>query len=399
MTAAPSSDTDVLSAKVITVALIGPNEVRRKLVASELSKVQSSATREFTSYPGLDDVPKLLDAAYEAIIIELDSNSEHALDLVECICSSGTATVMVYSETADAEMLVRCMRVGAREFLTLPVTSTTIVEALVRASVRRPLTPNSKKVGGKQFLFLGAKGGVGTTTIASNFALMLSRESGQSTCLIDLNLPLGDAALLLGIKAQYSIVNALQNSARLDANFLSTLLTKHSSGLFVLAAPDGYTDTQISPEAITRLLTIARQNFTYVVVDAGSRFDPGQSALVKESAAVYLVTQVGISELRNSNRLVSELLSSRAANIEIVLNRYAPRTLGIDEESLAKALTMPAKWKIPGDVQAAQNAQNTATPLAMSESPISRVIRQMAGMACGSPKVTGEKKKRLSWFS
>ena len=76
------------------------------------------------------------------------------------------------------------------------------------------------------------------TTIASSFALSLARESGKRVVLIDLALPLGDAALQLGLKGQYSTADALLNFSRVDSNFLSTLLVKHDSGLQVLAAPD-----------------------------------------------------------------------------------------------------------------------------------------------------------------
>ena len=83
--------------------------------------------------------------------------------------------------------------------------------------------------------------------------------------------------------------------------------------------------------------------------------------------------------------------------LEIVLNRYTPRSLGIDEESITKALTMPAQWKIPSDFPAARNAQNTATPLALNDSPISRVIKQMTRTACGL-SASPEKKKRFNLF-
>src|SRR6185312_17444938 len=116
----------------------------------------------------------------------------------------------------------------------------------------------------------GAKGGSGVSTIAGNFAVALARESGHSTLLLDLDLPLGGAALDLGITCQYSTINALQNISRLDSNFLSTLLAKHSSGLSVLSAPDQYTPVNISDEAISKLLAVARQDFDYVVIDAGS---------------------------------------------------------------------------------------------------------------------------------
>jgi len=390
-------DPDALGNKVLSVALIGAEEHRRKAVAKAVAGAQAGVTREFPAYPDLDDVPRLLEGDYDVIIVELDSNPEHALDLVESICGNSSITVMVYSARTDPEMLVRCMRAGAREFLTEPIALNTIAEALVRASVRRPAVRPARKTAGKLLVFIGAKGGSGVTTVASNFAVSLAQQSGQKTVLIDLNLPFGDAALDLGINAQYSTANALQNVVRLDFHFLSSMLTRHSSGLMVLAAPDRYTQVEASDETVRKLFTVARQNFDYVVVDAGSRFGSSGKALFEDSSMVYLVTQVGITELRNSNRLITELLKVNGNRLEIVLNRYTPRSLGIDEESITKALTMPAQWKIPSDFPAARNAQNTATPLALEDSPISRVIRQMTRTACGL-SANPEKKKRFNLF-
>lgn len=390
-------DPDALGANVLSVALIGPAENRRQAVASALAGSQASVTREFPSYPSLDDVLRLLEREYDVIIVELDSSPEQALDLVEHICGNSSVTVMVYSARSDSELLVRCMRAGAREFLTQPIAPSTIAEALVRASVRRPAARPAKKTGGKILVFTGAKGGSGVTTVASNFAVSLAQESGQSTLLIDLGLPLGDAALDLGITAQFSTANALENFSRLDSNFLSKLLTKHSSGLSVLAAPDRYTPIQASSEAVERLLATSRQDFDYVVVDAGSNIGLTSRALFAGATTVYLVAQVSISELRNSNRLVSEFFAPNGTKPEIVLNRFNPRSLGIDEDNITKALTLPASWKIPSDYPAVRQAQNTATPLALEDSPISRVIRQMARAACGLSAIQ-DKRKRFSLF-
>jgi pilus assembly protein CpaE len=388
-------DPDALGSKVLSVALIGPQEQRRKAVAGALAGSQASVAREFTSYPGFDDVPRMLDPGYDVIIVELDSDPEQALDLVEHICGTSSATVMVYSASTDSELLVRCMRAGAREFLTQPIAPNTIAEALVRASVRRPAAKPTKKVGGKLMVFLGAKGGSGVTTIAANFAIALAQESGKNTALVDLDLPFGDAALDLGISAEFSTANALQNFERLDSNFLTKLLIKHSSGLSVLAAPDRYTPLRASDEAVEKLLSVVRQDFDYVVVDAGS--GSVRSMLLDAAAVAYLVTQVSISELRNSNRLINEFFISGGRKLEVVLNRFTPRSLSIDEENIAKALTKPVDWKIPNDYPAVRRAQNTATPLAQADSPISRVIRQMARTACNlSP--TPDKKKRFSLF-
>jgi pilus assembly protein CpaE len=389
---------DSLGSESLSIALIGPDDLRRRSAFHALTECAGCDIKEFSNYPAsLDEVPKLLDQRFDVLIIDLDSSPEFALELVESICANGVATVMVYSAEANPDLLVRCMRAGAREFLTLPFASGVIAEALVRASARRSAVRPSKKTTGKLLVFLGAKGGSGTTTLACNFAVSLAQESGQSTLLIDLDLPLGDAALNLGIVAEYSTINALQNSARLDSSFLGTLLIRHSSGVSVLAAPGKFPQYQASNDSIDKLLQVARQDFDNVVVDVGSRLDLTGTALFKEATAIYLITQVGIPELRNSNRLISSFFTSGGPKLEIVINRWAPKTLGVAEEHITKALTRPAQWKIPDDYATVRRMQNTATPLALEDSPISRMIRTMARAVTGQADVP-EKKKGFSFF-
>lgn len=394
---ATTTSADAADSNALSIALIGPAESRRKSLAAALASLYGSVAREFTDYPGLDDVPRLLEAQYDVIIVELDGNPEYALELVENICANSAVTVMVYSEHVSPEMLVRCMRAGAREFLSQPISENTIVDAMVRASVRRPIARQGKKATGRLMIFVGAKGGSGVTTVASNFAISLARDSGHSTVLLDLNLPFGNAALDLGLTPQYSTADALANAKSLDSNYLSTLLTRHSSGLAVLAAPGKFASLQASDEAVEKLLLIARQDFDYVVIDAGSRFECISKSLFEPGSTVYLVSQVGVTELRNANRLISEFFKPKSVKLEVVLNRFTPGILSIDEASIAKALDMAPEWKIPGDYPTVWSAQNTATPLALGNSPISRVINQMSRSACGAtnPSETKEKKK---WF-
>ena len=386
-----------LSAKVLSVALIGPDDQRRSNIALALAGVHGGYTRELTAYPAMDDVPRLLQHNHDVIIVDLDSDPESALDLIESIGSSAATTVMVYSAKADPELLVRCMRAGAREFLTQPIAPGTMAEALVRASVRRPQAKVVKKAIGKLLVFLGAKGGAGATTLACNYAVSVAQESGQSTLLIDLDLPLGDAALGLGTDSEYSTINALDNSARLDANFLSKLLVKHSSGLHVLGAPGKFSSFRVTEEAIDKLLAVARQEFDYVVVDAGTKLELNNSVLLEKATKIYLVTQVSIPALRNANRMITQLIKAESPKLEVVINRATGRYLDIDEEHITKALTRTPRWKVPNDYPTARKNQNTATPLSLEDSPVSRVIRQMARDITGTTEVP-EKKKRFSLF-
>jgi pilus assembly protein CpaE len=389
---------DSIGSDALSIALIGPDEHRRKEAAAALLKCDGVEVREYSAYPAsLDEVPRLLEMRNDVIIIDLDGNPEFALELVESICANGSATVMVFSSKADPDLLVRCMRAGAREFLTPPFAHNTMAEALVRAQSRRSVVRLPRKNGGRLLVFLGAKGGAGVTTIACNFAVGLAQESGQNTLLIDLDLPLGDAALNLGIVTEYSTVNALQDASRLDAAFLNKLITKHSSGVSVLAAPGKFPQFHASNEAIDKLLAVARQEFDNVVVDVGARLDLTDSSLFRDAFTIYLVTQAGIPELRNSNRLISQFFNVGSPKLEIVVNRYEPRALGVSDETITKALTRPVTWKIPNDYAAVRQMQNTATPLALGDSPISRLIKQMAISICGQ-RAKQPKKKGFKLF-
>jgi len=222
--------------------------------------------------------------------------------------------------------------------------------------------------------------------------MMVAQESNQGTLLIDFGLPLGDAGINLGMAtASYSTDNALQDPSRLDARFLSSLVEKHSSGLSVLAAPGDFPANPPTLEGIDKLMEVARENFSYIVVDVGSRTDLMESKLFEESSTVYLITQVGISELRNSNRMINRFFSLRIRSLQIVINRYTPKTLLFDDAQITKALTRPANWKIPDDYATARRTENSGSPIALDNSPISLVIRQMAKSACG---IVDEKKKK-----
>jgi Flp pilus assembly CpaE family ATPase len=384
---------DSPNADRLSIALIGPDHFRRHEVAGALAQCERGEVREFSSYPpALDDVPRLLEQYHDIIVIDLDSNPEYAIKLVENICATNSATVMVYSAKADREMVVRCMRAGAREYLTLPLEPGSMDEALGRvASSMHPGPRTEATPQSRMLVFLGAKGGSGVTTIACNFAVALAQESGQNTLLIDLGLPMGDAALNLGIVAEYSTDNALLDPSRLDATFLSKLVVKHRSGLFVLAAPSKVPKVQASQEAIEKLITVARQDFDNVIIDVGSRLDLIDTVLFKDASSIYLVTQAGISELRNSNRLISQFFNDGTRKLEVVINRFDPSTLGVTEDQITKALTKPARWKIPDDYSATRQLQNSAGSSPASDSPTSRLIRQMARSVCGLAAIPEKK--------
>jgi pilus assembly protein CpaE len=376
----------------LSLVLIGPQEERRHTLAKALAGPQANIAREIAHYPQIDELADLIEADYDVVIVDLDPNPEQALDVVENLCGrNSSVTVMVHAAQVDHELLVRCMRAGAREFLTEPLRPGALGEALVRASVRRDEVRRHKTATGKLLVFAGPKGGAGVTTLASNFAVALAQHG--KVALIDLDLHLGDAALSLGIATKFSALDAVEDLQRLDSELLSSMMARHASGLAVLGAPDTIASLQPSKNGIDRLLRVAREDFAYVVVDAGSHVVDLYDPLFAAANTVYLVSQVSVADLRNANRFISRYFSGAdEEKLEIVLNRYLTRNFEIDEAAITKALTRPAKWKVPNDFAAARRAQNSGVALALDKSPVARALTDMAAAAAG--RIAAPEKKR-----
>jgi len=377
----------------LSIAVVDSDFERRSTVSSILCSLRSNGvTPKVTPLSDVANSQMLMNQGFDVVLIAVDKNGEGALRTIEALCRAGTSTPMAFSQTSQDDLLIRCMRAGVREFLLYPFATGVLEEAFSRTASRGQLVPDTRKVIGKSFAFLGAKGGSGVTTAACNFAVTLAQESKRKTLLIDLDLPLGDAALSLGITSDFSTLDALREADRLDGTFLAKLLTHHKSGLYVLPAPGRYLRLPASDTGIDNLISVASKSFDYVVVDAGSRWELTDTRLFDMVSVLFLVTQVGIAELRNSNRLITGCLQAYNAKLEIVLNRYTAEMFGIDDNAIESALTRPAHWRIPNDFPAVRQMQNTAEPL--RESNIQRAIKKMATTASGMLEDNPDKKKK-----
>ncbi len=393
---APQTDSASGNAK-LSVVLIAPDADARRGIATAISGTQARIVREFTDYPSPNILSRLVDAVCDVIIVDLDAGIEPALEIIETVCGRGVcATVMACSTRNDADLVIRAMRAGAREFLAAPVGGNAIVEAFARAAARRQ-SSTPERSAGKVLVFQGAKGGAGVTTMAINFAVALTQESTGRVVIVDMHPQLGEVALGLGLSPQFSVADALGNAVRLDADFLSTLLAKHESGLMVLASSDAYGVHRSLERGAEKLLRILREEFAFVVVDAGSCSGNIPDALFEAADTIYVVTEVNLPALRNARRLLSFLSGKEPArSLEVILNRFNSRTVEIDEESALKALSRCVDWKVPNDYMAVRGAQNLGVPLIRQDTAISRVITQIARAACGQSALIREKRTRAA---
>ncbi len=383
----------------LSVAIIGPDEDRRRHIVRAVEAHELQVAREFAFYPDQSGVGGIAGAGdFDVVLIDVDADQDVAFDLVSRISSQdSTLTVMAYSAGADPAQVVRCMRAGAREYLSFPLVMSQVSEAFSRAAARR-LPDSRSRSNRKLFVFWGAKGGVGATTLASNFAIALRAESDHRVALVDLNLQLGDVAMALGVEPQFSVVDALESGHRLDNEFLSALMVEHRSGVAVLAGPDQFiTQPVVSNGNLALLLQVLRDKYPYVVIDAGTGLGPAGASLLKSADRIYLITEADIPTLRNTQRFLAHIQSKNgsAPQVELVLNRCRARG-EIDEKRVVEALGTAVKWKVPNDFARVQEALNRGIPLADTHSAVTTVLRQMARVACGKSVRTGKRGWRIS---
>jgi pilus assembly protein CpaE len=376
----------------IGVAIIGPDPQYQAQIVRPLA-LSLFVVRQIQYYPPLDQVPLIARIGLSIYIVDLDSDPAVALKLVESLSRIPNSVVLVASGHFSTDLVVGAMRAGAREVLPLPLTRDQLDDVMARARSRLSAPPDHEL--GRLCVFLGAKGGAGTTTVASNFAMAAALGSEKRTLLIDFDLPLGDAVLNFGMEPQFSTRDALSNCLRLDANLLSSFVARHDSGLFILPAQGRCDRYEITREAVDKLILVARQMFDCVVLDAGTRFDLADTAIFHPDAQIYIVSQVSIADLRNSNRILSQLASSgNPRNVQVVLNRDAPNAF-FDDEVVAKVLTRPVRWRVPNDFRAVREMQNTGIPVVMKDRPMTHAIRSMASAALDLSAEPEPKKRRL----
>jgi pilus assembly protein CpaE len=399
MATIPSISDSLTAAGSASIVLIVPDAARRGKLDRMLNDSAFPVARACSTYPESHYLEELITLGCDVFVVDLDANIEQALALIENICSrDNPATVMATSARSDPALLIRSMQAGAREFLAEPVLAKTLIDAVTRALTRREKTQDSTSAG-KLLMFVGAKGGSGVTTLATNFSIALTKQDAGKVVIVDMDLQLGEAALGLNLTSQFSVLDALRNEGRLDNDFLSSLLVRHTSGLSVLAAPEQYTPFNSLSSGVKKVFTILRRQFAFVVVDAGMAICNAEETLLDLADTIYVVTEASVPALRNAHRLLSYIAGrERSPHVEIIVNRFNGKEFAIDQNSTTKALGRPVDWKIPNDSPSVRTAENTGVPLAMKDSPISRVVDQMAVIASGKPAQSKKSKTLRGLF-
>ena len=322
-------------------------------------------------------IPRVQGLQPDVILVDIPADAATAaLNTIEVFHQEmpGTA-VFAIGTMSQPQLIVSAMRVGAKEFIERPTTTTDLLEAFVR------LSSNQRKVKrdgprGKVFTVVNAKGGSGATTIAVNLALALQSAHGN-IALVDLA-PLGHATLHLNLKAPFTVADAIRNLHRMDSSLLESFMTRDPGGLQLLAGASTPMPTEPSTAEFARLFDMLVTHFRYVVVDASSRLDSATRLVGNLSETVLLIAHADVASLWSAARIVQFLGETNGReHVKLVLNRFR-KIPGFHETDAETASGASLLWRIPNQYFAVSSAIDRGVPLMQQNTEIARSFNGLA---------------------
>ncbi|MEZ5097596.1 MAG: AAA family ATPase [Nocardioides sp.] len=323
-----------------------------------------------------------------AIVVGPNVALDEALSLSEGLrFSSPSTSVVLVRDAIDTETLKQAMHAGVRDALAQSDTPA-IGAAVERAhqywvALRGPGGPAHL---GKVIAVFSPKGGVGKTTAAVNLALALADHGARRVCLVDLDLAFGDVAITMQLFPNHSIEHAIGGEETLDPDMIQGLLTRHDSGLMVLAAPslpDAH--DRITPKLVTRMVRSLQEEFDFVVVDTAPAFDEQTLTALDETDELVMVATLDVPTLKNVKVALEtlDMLNISRDHRHLLLNR-ADDAVGIGADKVEAILGMPISAKISTSVDIAA-ATNAGRPIVLSspEHPSSQTILSLASSLAG----------------
>lgn len=276
--------------------------------------------------------------------------------------------------------MLEAMRAGVSEWLTDPVKAADLDAAIARVTP----TDRATKAGGQVIAFVGAKGGVGTTTLAVNLAAGVARH-GAPTLLIDLHPAFGDAAVFLGAEPRFSVIDALENAQRLDEAFLGGLVAHTQAGPDLLASPSHGQAGAVQAEQIRTLVTVAATHYPHVILDC-PRWDTAVLDALEPATAIVMVVDQELATLRSASRMATTLRHRYGRDrVKSVVARY-DSAAEIGRADIERVMGDAIDHVLPSNYRLAVEALNTGQPLVLAKSPnklsssITALVKDLTGV-------------------
>jgi pilus assembly protein CpaE len=339
------------------------------------------------------DEPVLLGQALnqfpaEALLVHLDPNPAGTMEVIAPLITerAGQIAVIGMTEDRDAELVMRAMRAGMREFLWKPFPPEDLTKLLeqIASNSTGPLQRS-----GRLLPVVGCCGGVGATTIATNLAVELAQIEGYrdgarpKVAVVDLDFRFGQVAMFLDAQPTYTIAELCDTPEHIEKQMIERVMVKHPSGVHVLAHPSDIEQAErISAAQCAGVLAALLEHYDFVITDGPTRMDPTARAVFDMTDMYLVVLQLLVPPVRNADRLINEL--GRAGynldQVRLVCNRFGRDSAYLEPGDVEATLNRKLEWTLPDDWKTVATAINVGSPL-MESAPRARVRQMLQEMA------------------
>lgn len=384
-----------MATKTLTVLLIEDNPDYAELVQTWLSpngEIAFTLNWTDTLATGLSRLGR---GGVDVILLDLGLPDSDGLDTYKRTRAEAPDVPVIILSAGDSESLaLQMIQEGAEDYL---VKNTCNRELLVRA-VRYALVRHkqvSRNINeasldrGKVIGVLGAKGGVGTTTVASNLATELRRQTGNKVLLADLDIHAGSVSFLMSANGKYNILDAISIGQDLDQANWNHLVTKTDAGLDVLTSPGLFGTGEVKAADIRRMLTQITPMYDWMVLDLG-RLNGISGSVLDIINQAFVVTTIGLSALYESKRVIDALLKAgvEGDRLRLIVNEIE-ETHSLSGKQLNQIFGAQVYARLPRASEELHKAC-VLRRLPGEDSPIRREIAALARSVAGLP----EKKAR-----
>jgi len=341
-----------------------------------------------------DQYPEATEAIPDVILLDLgrDPDPYFAFGAHLRRIQPATWLIACSAGTPNQQLLLEAMRSGVQDFAPKPLAPEGLREILLRLQLDNQ--PLERRITDRLVVVMGSKGGVGTTTVAVNLGVQLSKFAQKRTVLLDMARPLGNAHLLLNLNPRFGIRDAVENLDRLDTHFFGGLLTHQSSNLHILGGtmhPEEWHNIHVA--SVHRVVNVAQAAFDIVLLDMGVQFSSEWADILRDARMILMIAESNVPSLWNLERRVLALggFGVDPNRISVVVNRWHK---GEDETlaAIEKIMRRPVLASLPNDFRKASTAVNLGMPLNEDKSsPLTARYRELAGQLAGVETVRSVK--------
>ena len=390
----------------------GP-EKTRLIIVDDVADTRESIRRMLQFEPAIEVIGsarsgrEAIDLAVQSrpdvVLMDINMPDIDGITATETIRRQSPFTqVVMLSVQSDASYMRRAMLAGARDFLPKPPVLDELVSAILRAGqmareerakaaetaaltggVTGPL-PGMNGQSGQVIVVYSAKGGAGTTTLATNLAVSLHSKE-QRAVIVDASLQYGDVSVFLNEQAKNTIYDLALRAEELDPDVVRSVMVTHQpTGLHILACPPRpESAVEVRGEHFARILEFLRQAYTYIVVDTSPFLSEPVQVALDQANLIVLVTTQEIAAIKSTSQFLNLTDDSDIAREQIllVMNKH-DRKIAITPEKVGENLRQPVSAVIPADERQVITSINRGVPFVLDPkpSPVARAVKELADL-------------------